>query len=200
MRTRTRSSLIAAAAAAALAIAGCGDDDDGTSGAGAGAANGVDRAFVQEMIPHHESAVAMAEIAAERAESSFVRELAADIAATQAKEIAVLRAEDRELAEAGVEPGDLGVPSHEMGMDDDPDELRTADPFDEAFVRMMIPHHEGAVTMARALLERGGDPELRSLAEAIVEAQEAEIEAMHEHLGDDAAPMDDHGGGEAHSG
>lgn len=185
-------------AAVALAVTGCGDGNT-SSGANGATGNPVDRAFVADMVSHHRSAVAMATIAQARGTSAFVKQLADDIVRTQNQEIGVMRGEDKTLAAAGIEKGSLGVAEHMMGMDSDVASLKTAEPFDKAFIAMMLPHHEGAVAMAKVELRNGKSPKLKTLAQDIITAQQREIAAMRKHLGA-AAPKTGDEMGAGHSG
>lgn len=196
--------LSALAVSGALLVAGCGDDDSGSGDSRSRApGNSTDRAFVADMVPHHQSAIEMAEIAQDRGQSTFVKDLASDIVRTQTEEIATLRREDEGLDAAGIKQGSLGVPEHMKGMDDDPATLKTANPFDAAFMKMMIPHHEGAIEMARAELAKGRDRETRALAQDILGTQQREIAAMRKQLrasDSSAGDMNEGGHGSGHSG
>ena len=160
-------------AAGAVVAAGCGSDDsESPSGP-----NGADRAFATEMAEHHRMAIAMAEMALEQAEESEIRQLAGEIISTQNAEIADLERIDADLAQQGIEVGEL---SHSMDpmSEADMQALEQADPFDQEFITMMTAHHEDAIMMAEAELEEGGDTRLHDIANAIIEAQQREIDQM----------------------
>ena len=183
MKTKSWLALIAALALIAFAAVavGCGSDNS-TSGGSAG--NATDAAFVNDMVPHHESAVEMAELAKTRAEHAEIRQLADDIIAAQNREIKTMESVKAGLSDTNSEhmgsEDHMSGDEHSRGMGMDPQQLRDAKPFDRAFIDMMIPHHEGAVTMAKEELSRGKNPTLRGLAEDIVAAQEREIAQMRE--------------------
>ena len=159
-------------------------DSDGNGGPMMdGDLNMSDVMFVQMMIPHHEQAVEMAELAPGAGASPEVQELASEISAAQGPEITQMEAM---LDRWGV--GQMMDHSgHQMaGMvsDADMDRLRATSgaEFDRLFLELMIAHHEGAIDMAQDPLANGEDPELRTLLEAIVEAQTAEIAQMQQML------------------
>jgi uncharacterized protein (DUF305 family) len=180
MSTKRRRTLLATAALAlGMLVAGCGEDDSGSGSSESASGNGLDRAFATEMVPHHRSAVDMAAIAKEESNRSEIKQLADAIVTTQNAEIEQLRAVDQGLEEAGIEVGDLGVAEHETGMNEDASMLEEARPFDREFIDMMIAHHRGAIRMARVELEKGENRELKELAEAIVDAQDKEIDEMN---------------------
>jgi uncharacterized protein (DUF305 family) len=157
------------------------------------AANATDRAFVREMIPHHEMAVEMAKMARMHGEHAQIRTLAGKIITAQNREIRTLTTIAKSL---GVSPAKmpanghmsmqmmrdlhtLGVSMSQSGMTMNMSELDGAKPFDRKFIDMMIPHHQGAIRMARAELAKGKNAKLRSIARGIITAQAAEIRQMN---------------------
>ena len=178
---------------AALALAACGEDegsgDAGGTPAGAGGGdNAAERGFLEAMVPHHESAISMAEMGVERAEDPRIKKLAEAIRDAQEPEIEQMRAIHQRLFGSALKPNmggheALGLSAAEAGMDMDHEKvmktLETAEPFDRAFVDAMVPHHRGAVKMAEAVLKETDDAELKKLAQAIIDAQTREIEEMN---------------------
>lgn len=137
-----------------------------------------DKAFIDAMVPHHEGAVEMAEVALERAEHPEIRNLAEEIISAQRAEIEMfgeIRQEKFGSAEGQMDMNEQDMQA--MGMSD-PQELAKADPFDKAFIDDMIPHHESAIAMAEVARKNTDDPEIREIANDIVSAQEREIGQM----------------------
>ena len=162
-----------------LALAACGGDDSTSGSAKTTKANAIDRAFATGMIPHHESAIQMAKLAKKNASREQITMLADDIIAAQAAEITQLKSIDDRLSAAGADVGDLGITDAAMGMHGDIDALASTAGFDRTFIDMMIPHHQGAIRMARIELAKGGDVALKKIATGIIAAQSREIEQMN---------------------
>lgn len=149
--------------------------DEGGSAAG----NASDRAFVADMTPHHQGAIAMARIARERAEHGELRRMADAMIDAQAGEVSVMRSLALDAHHMGAtSEGHMGMSEGEMGMSIDMPMLERVRPFDRAFIDMMIPHHRGAIAMAREELAQGEQPALRQMARDIISAQTREIERM----------------------
>lgn len=87
---------------------------------------------------------------------------------------------DEEGSSMSADANVLGLPMDAMGMSMQMSDLEGAKPFDRTFIDMMVPHHQGAIRMADAELEKGEDSDLKDLAKRIVAAQTKEIEEMNE--------------------
>ncbi len=151
-----------------------------------------DLRFLDGMILHHQGAIEMAEAALKYSQRSDVKALAESILTTQQDEIDQMQAWRRAwYPNAGEQPlAYHAAMGHSMPMSPDMQatmkmsvDLTTgSDGFDRRFLENMIPHHEGALVMAKQVLENSDRPELRTLAEAILTTQQAEIEQMQTWL------------------
>jgi uncharacterized protein (DUF305 family) len=137
-----------------------------------------DRAFIDAMVPHHQGAVEMAEVALENADHEEIRSLAEDIVSAQEAEIEELKAIKQQEFGTSEVPMEMSAKEMEaMGMTD-PGELATKDPFDKAFIDAMIPHHLSAIEMASVALRKSDNAQIKEIAGDIVDAQKKEIAQM----------------------
>ncbi len=174
-----RTTLTAAVLTASLlTLAACGNDDNDT----AAGHNDADVTFAQQMIPHHQQAIEMAELAETRAESPEVKDLAADIEAAQDPEIETMTGWLESWGEDVSPSGEHGGGHDTAGMmsEDDMADLEAASgaEFDQMFLTMMIEHHEGAIEMAKTEQSEGEYADAVELAEDIEMAQTEEIQTM----------------------
>lgn len=147
-------------------------------------ANAADLAFLADMIVHHAQAVQMAELVPDRAADPVVRRLAGRILDAQQPEIDAMSGM---LTERGGEVPSLEHHEHEdhSGMPGmaSPAELvalerASGEEFDRMFLRLMIRHHRGALTMAREQLAAGSDVRVGEVATDIAVTQTKEISVM----------------------
>lgn len=137
----------------------------------------IDAMFIDGMIPHHQSAIDMAEMALEQAEHEEIRTLAQQIIDAQQSEIDMMM-EWRAEWYPDLPPTD-GM--HMEGMMSEEDMMMSTDesiPFDLRFLDAMIPHHQGAIQMAQAVLDSAEHEEVRTMAQGIIDSQQAEIDQM----------------------
>jgi uncharacterized protein (DUF305 family) len=138
-----------------------------------------DKAFIDAMVPHHQGAIAMAQVALKNAEHDEIRELSRNIVSTQQSEIEELKSIKK--AEFGTSDVPMELSSRQMrgmGVMMDPQSLADKEPFDEAFIEAMIPHHRSAIEMAKVANRESENPRIKELAGNIVSAQKGEIEQM----------------------
>ena len=154
-----------------------------------------DQHFIMMMIPHHDGAIAMADLALSRARRPEIKALAGRIKASQAAENTQMRAWYRQWYGQDVPvwkpgagwgwQGGMGGMGGTGGMGmmhggTNLTALSTAKDFDRAFLEQMIPHHQMGVMMASMAQTNTQHPELRELQQAMVRAQSEEITQMQE--------------------
>lgn len=185
--------------------------------------------FARDMSEHHLQAVEMSLLVLGRSESSNVDTLAYDIASAQANQIGQMEGWLRSWGLPTARPGSRmewmeGHETHaghgdmEMGpgaakmpgmaTDEEMQQLRDAEGTEAEvlFLQLMITHHISGVDMARAAVDLAEDPEVIRLAQAMVNAQQSEIDLMTDLLAErdaepredltDMAPHEDHGSDE----
>ena len=145
--------------------------------------NDPDAAFAQGMLGHHIGAVDMAEIELKYGTDEEMRKLAQEIINAQQSEIKQMKAWLADHPDTAEPTADTKAmqQAYADGMDAMHEEMMAgiADPApDMAFARGMLPHHIGAVDMAKTQLKYGKDAEMRKLAQEIIDAQQSEIEQM----------------------
>jgi len=191
--------------ALALLLAACGGDTDnaaesvststpaetvatdttmhqGHSMASPEAGEDADLHFIDAMIVHHQSAVAMAEAVKDSAEHQEIRDVATAIIAAQEREIEQMR-NWRDAWFPSAPESDLSAMMDMPGMnmsDADMEMLAQSDAPDEMFIDMMVPHHESAIDMAKEIQQTTERSELRQLAAEIITAQQTEIDQLKE--------------------
>ncbi|GAA2165113.1 uncharacterized protein (DUF305 family) [Humibacillus xanthopallidus] len=209
-RTIRHASNAAVSLAVALTLAACGSSDHsggahesmssatGSASVTAPAAsadhNAADVTFATDMIPHHQQAVEMADLAAERASDAQVKRLAVAIKAAQDPEIQTMSGwlstwgqpvpsdtDGHDMSD--MDHGD-GATMEGMMTDEEMQRLAAASgaAFDRLWLELMIKHHMGAVAMAETATASGKNADVVALAQEIITAQKAEIATMQQLL------------------
>lgn len=186
----------------ALGLAACGGDDNGSTSSAApdtsmmaSAPAGADFStadveFAQGMIPHHEQAIEMADIALDPTveAGAEVQDLATRIKGAQDPEIEMMTG----WLTAWGQPMQMDASEgHEMSSMDGMMSVEEMDSlgmmkgaeFDAMWMQMMIRHHEGAIAMAQTAKAAGSNPDALALSDQIIAAQQAEIAEMQTLLG-----------------
>ena len=173
------------ALAAALLLTACDQGGDQQAAAPATAApNNADVTFTQNMIPHHQQAIEMAKLVNAHTKRPQLRTLAEDIASSQGQEITLmqgwLKSWGKPATPEGMDHGAMQMPGMMSELEMRQLGVINGEDFDLLFLEMMTAHHEGAIEMADTELRDGALPEVKRLAQQIIDAQQKEIDQFHQ--------------------
>ena len=151
-----------------------------------------DLQFIDQMIIHHQGAIMSAEHMIADSERPELRQLSENIQTSQAEQIEQMRTWREEwYPDAGptfeMDPTQMNEmmgdnQMQEMMGDNQMQEMMGTEGTDAMFLRMMIPHHQLAIDMSEQALDYAEHPELKELAQQIIDEQSAEIELMEGYL------------------
>jgi uncharacterized protein (DUF305 family) len=152
-----------------------------------------DLQFIDQMIMHHQGAIMSSEHMIADSERPELRQLAENIQESQSEQIEQMQAwrqewyGDAERTFGMMDPTPqmeemMGEGHMEEMMGGSMQETMGGDTTDTMFLRMMIPHHQLAIDMSEQALDEAEHPELKELAQKIIEEQSAEIELMRGYL------------------
>lgn len=147
-----------------------------------------DLRFIDAMIPHHQGALNMANVAQQKSTRPEIKKLADEIIKAQTQEINQMKqwrtawypkAGDQPMAYDAKMGHMMPMSSEQMQAMMMDVNLGAADAeFDLRFINAMIPHHEAAVVMAKDALQKSQRPEIKNLAQAIIKGQNSEVNQM----------------------
>ena len=145
------------------------------------AAAPYDLQFIDSMSKHHRGAIDMARMAQGKVRNPGLKALVKSIPVDQQKEIDQMKSW-RDQWYPGAAVADNGtMPGMSMGMNMDMSQMQSmkAGPdFDAMFIDMMVPHHEIAIAMSRDAIDHAEHPEIKALAQRIIDAQTKEVDQM----------------------
>ena len=151
-----------------------------------------DLQFIDQMIIHHQGAIMSAEHMIAGSERPELRQLSENIQTSQAEQIEQMRAWREEWYPDAAPTFEMDPTQmnemmgdnqmNEMMGDEHMQEMMGTDEVDAMFLRMMTPHHQLAIDMSEQALEQAEHPELKELAQQIIDEQSAEIELMEGYL------------------
>jgi uncharacterized protein (DUF305 family) len=144
--------------------------------------------FMQGMIPHHQGAIDMAKVALQHGKDAEVKTLAENVIKSQEGEIAMMKAGLGKIDQSVLIADPKSTAGNEQAMGTMMKNM--AVPYsgdaDVDFIKNMIPHHQGAIDMAKVALQFAKDPEVSKLAQDVITAQEGEITVMTDWLAKNA--------------
>ena len=138
--------------------------------------------FLKLMIPHHQGAIEMALYEVGHGRKKEMIQLAKSIIAEQQIEIKMMK--QLLLSSYSTPPDEIKIAwdATMTTMMKDMPETKDLKTTDMAFAKVMMPHHQAGIDMAKVILKYGKDPAVKRMAENIISSQQIEIEQMNEYI------------------